>query len=262
MSSVSRKPSKVVALKLPPSLLSKKVGELVDACRSYGVVRQYAHDSKYGRLLVEMDGEFSALKLLNEFKHSPPTVAGYSVRAYPTNLQELAVLSNSRPREVSPTRREKKGEFNPGYLKDENSVSAVLCAHVDKETTEVTHDILRQAFAKYGRIVCLVSFRHKGILQCLVEYPDSSKAGDILKKLHGTPIYDDCCILRVCYSNLQKLEFRDDERRHLRLQHPSPQFELSKRTVSYLQVWSPSELCALRYFECYCVVTLQNKMQP
>jgi len=235
MSSVSRKPSKVVALKLHPSLLSKKVEELVDVCRGYGTVRQYALDSKYGRLLVEMDGEFSALKILNDFRHTPPTVGGYSVRAFPTNLQELA--------DVSQSRKEKMGEFNPGYLKDDSSISGVLCAHVDKETTEVTHDILRQAFAKYGRIVCLVSFRHKGILHCLVEYPDCNKAGDIRKKLHGTPIYDDCCILRVFYSILGKLEFRDDGRGLQKLMHTSSQFELSARTVSQLRVWSPSKCC-------------------
>ncbi|XP_065899731.1 uncharacterized protein [Dysidea avara] len=192
-----------------------------------------------------MDGEFSALKILNEFRHSPPTVSGYSVRAYPTSLQELAVISTSRPREISPTRKEKMGEFNPGYLKDDNSIGAVLCAHVDKETTEVTHDILRQAFAKYGRIVCLVSFRHKGILHCLVEYPDCVKAGDVVKKLHGTPIYDDCCILRVFYSNLAKLEFRDDGKGLRKLLHTSSQFELSARTVSKLQVWSPRQDAAI-----------------
>ena len=105
---------------------------------------------------------------------------------------------------------------------------------------EVKHDVLRQAFSKYGRIVCLVSFRHKNTLHCLVQYPDVINAGETLRKLNDINIYDDCCILRVSYGNITKLVFKDDGKGCMKLVHHSPQLELSKRTVNQLQIWRAS----------------------
>lgn len=242
-SSLSRR---VVSLKLPASVLVEMSDELLEICRQCGTIYQYALDLTRDQLLIEIE-EFSAVRLFNKFKRAPPKLGGYSIRVASTTRQEMIRAQVESHEKDAATRKPaarstRAHDFNPSYLRAENgSTSVVLCAHVDKETAEVKHDILRQAFAKYGRVVCLVSFRHKGTLHCLVQYSDAANAGEGLRKLHGMHIYDDCCILRVFYSNLADLVFKDDGRGYRKLVHHNPHVELSRKTVAHLQVWNPNK---------------------
>lgn len=243
MSSLSRR---VVSLKLPASVLVEMSNELLEICRQYGYVYQYVLDLARDQLLIEVE-ELSAKRLFNKFKRAPPQLGGYAIRVSSTTRQEMIraqVESHEKAasKKVSEVKSTKPHDFNPTYLRAEGgSTSAVLCAHVDKETAEVTHDVLRQAFGKYGRVVCLISYRHKATLHCLVQYPDTANAGEGLRKLNGMHIYDDCCILRVFYSSLPNLAFTDDGRGYRKLIHHNPQVELSKKTVTHLQVWNPDK---------------------
>lgn len=243
MSSLSRR---VVSLKLPASVLVKMSDELLEICRQCGTIYQYVLDLARDQLLIEVE-EFSAMRLFNKFKRAPPQLGGYSIRVAATTRQEMIraqVESHEKvtPQKSSATKTTKGHDFNPSYLRAEGgSTSAVLCAHVDKETAEVKHDVLRQAFAKYGRVVCLVSYRYKDTLHCLVQYSDIANAAEGLRKLNGMHIYDDCCILRVFYSNLPNLALKDDGRGYRKLVQHNPQVELSRKTVAHLQVWNPNK---------------------
>ena len=242
-SSLSRR---VVSLKLPASVLIEMSDELLEICRQCGTIYQYVLDLAKDQLLIEIE-EFSAVRLFNKFKRAPPKLGGYAIRVASTTRQEMIraqVESHDKDAAIKKpsVKSAKIHDFNPSYLRAENgSTSAVLCAHVDKETAEVKHDVLRQAFSKYGRVVCLVSYRHKGTLYCLVQYSDAANAREGLRKLHGMHIYDDCCILRVFHSNLGDVVFKDDGRGYRKLVHQNPQIELSKKTVAHLQVWSPNK---------------------
>lgn len=245
MSLLPRKSPKVVSLKLPASVLVEMSDELLEICKQYGTIYQWAFDLSRDQLLVEVE-EFSAMRLLNKFKRAPPRIGGYTVRVAPTTRQEMiraqAESNEKTPPQKIPAERPVKHDFNPSCLRAENELtSTVLCAHVDKEIAEVKHDVLRQAFAKYGRVICLVSFRHKGTLHCLVQYAHDTNAGEGLRKLNGMHIYDGCCILRVSYSNLASLAFKDDGRGYKKLIHHNSQLELSKKTVDHLQVWYPNK---------------------
>lgn len=240
MSSLSRR---VVSLKLPASVLVEMSDELLEICRQCGTIYQYAVDLTRDQLLIEVE-EFSAMRLLNKFKRAPPKLGGYPIRVASTTRQEMIRARAESDETVKISAANSNAyEFNPTCLRAESGLtSAVLCAHVDKETAEVKHDVLRQAFGKYGRVVNLVSYRHKGTLHCLVQYPDAVNASEGLKKLNGMHIYDDCCILRVFYSNVPNLVFRDDDGRGYRkLVHHNPQVDLSKKTVSRLQLWNPNK---------------------
>jgi len=216
--------------------------ELLEICKQYGTIYQRVLDLSRDQLLIEVE-ELSALRLLKKFKHEPPQIGGFSVRVSSATHQELIrAKAEQIASQRTPVAKSKVHGFNPSYLhsKDNSLTSAVLFAHVEKETVEVKHDVLRQAFSKYGRIVCLVSFRHKNTLHCLVQYPDVINAGETLRKLNDINIYDDCCILRVSYGNITKLVFKDDGKGCMKLVHHSPQLELSKRTVNQLQIWRAS----------------------
>ena len=240
MSSLSRR---VLSLKLPASVLVKMSDRLLEICKQCGTIYQYTLDLARDQLLVEVE-EFSALRLLNKFKNTSRKLGGYAVRVVSTTRQEMmraqAESHETAPQRMPAEKPPKMNEFNPSLLcADDGVTSAVLYAHVDKETAEVKHDVLRQAFAKYGRVVCLASFRYKGTLYCLVQYPDGANATEGLRKLNGMYIYDDCCILRVCYSNAPDLVFRDDARGFKKLLHH--QVQLSGKTVENLQVWNPNK---------------------
>ena len=243
---------RVVSLKLPTGVLLERSEELLDICKQRGaIIYQHALDLAKAQLLIEVE-EYSAMRLLNKFKRAPLQLGGYIIRVAPTSRQEMIRAQAESNEKIAPKRKPTANpsnmrEFNPFHLRAENGFnSAVLFAHVDKETAEVKHDILRKAFSKYGCIVSLISFRHKGTLYCLVQYSDNAKASESLRKLNGTYIYDDCCILRVQYSNVSSLEFKDDGRGYKKFIHHNPhlnnpQVEVSRRTVDHLQVWNPKK---------------------
>ena len=242
---MSALPRRVLSLKLPASVLVKMSDRLLEICRQCGTIYQYTLDLAKDQLLVEVE-EFSALRLLNKFKNTPRKLGGYAIRVVSTTRQEM-IRAQAESHEIVPQRMPadkltKMREFNPSLLRAEDGLSsAVLYAHVDKETAEVKHDVLRQAFAKYGRVIGLASFRYKGTLHCLVQYPDSINAGESLRKLNGMYIYDDCCILRVHYSNIPNLVFKDDVRGFKMLVHHNSHIQLSGKTVDNLQVWNPNK---------------------
>ena len=242
MSSLSRK---ILSLKLPASVLVRMSDQLLEICKQCGTIYQYALDLAREQLLVEVE-EFSATRLLSKFKMTPRKLGGYAIQVASTTRQEM-IRAKAESQETASERKPaaqptKINKFNPSHLRAKNdSTTAVLYAHVDKETAEVKHDVLRQAFAKYGRVVCLASFRYKGNLHCLVQYPDAVTAGEGLKSLNGMCIYDDCCVLRVYYSILPDLVFADDAGGCKQLVHHNPQVQVSRKTVENLQVWNPNK---------------------
>lgn len=237
MSLLSRR---IVSLKLPASVLVERSDELLDICKQCGTIHQYVLDLTRDQLLIEVE-EFSAMRLLNEFKRAPPELGGHAIRVTSTSRQEMIRAQAESAPLWTPAER-KAREFKPSRLRAEDgTVSAVVCGHVDKETAEVKHDILRKAFAKYGRVVCLTSFRHKNTLHCLVQYSDAASAGEAVRKLNDMCIYDECCILRVYYSNISSLVFKDDGRGYKKLIHYDSHLELSRKTVDHLQVWNPNK---------------------
>ena len=254
MSSLSRR---VLSLKLPASVLVKMSDRLLETCKQCGTIYQYTLDLARDQLLVEVE-EFSALRLLKKFKNTSRKLGGYAIRVVFTTRQEMiraqaesietaphwmqAESIETAPQWMSADKSTKTREFNPSLLRAEDGLStAVLYAHVDKETAEVKHDVLRQAFAKYGRVIGLASFRYKGTLHCLVQYPDGTNASESLRKLDGICIYDDCCILRVHYSNVPNLVFKDDGRGFEKLVLHNSQVHLSEKTVDNLLVWNPNK---------------------
>jgi len=246
MSSLSRK---ILSLKLPASVLVKMSDQLLEICKQCGTIYQYALDLAREQLLVELE-EFSATRLLSKFKRTPRKLGGYAIQVASTTRQEMiraqAESQESAPKRKPATQPTKKHDFNPSHLRAEDDfttaeTTAVLYAHVDKETAEVKHDVLRQAFNKFGQVICLASFRYKGSLHCLVQYPNAVIAGEGLRNLNGMCIYDDCCILRVYYSILPDLVFVDDAEGYKQLVHHNPKMQVSRKTVDNLQVWNPNK---------------------
>ena len=108
---------------------------------------------------------------------------------------------------------------------DDGGTNTILRVHIKQMIYPVTLDSLHTIFSRFGNVLKIITFTKSNAFQALVQFPDVLTAQAAKLSLDGQSIYEDCCTLRINYSNLTNLNIRynNDKNNHkYTKQHQKP----------------------------------------
>ncbi|XP_062509318.1 polypyrimidine tract-binding protein 1-like isoform X2 [Corticium candelabrum] len=115
---------------------------------------------------------------------------------------------------------------------DDGVMNSVLRVIVENMLYPITIDVLYLIFSKFGRVMKIVTFYKNGQFHALIQYPDADTASAALVALNGQNVWNGCCMLKIDYSNLTKLEVRQDSDRARDFTKETPENYLSHDPVA------------------------------
>jgi RNA recognition motif-containing protein len=97
----------------------------------------------------------------------------------------------------------------------------ILLVTIQNMIYPVTIEILHTVFSKYGAVRRLNMFNKNGANQALIEYADVQSAVAAKSQLEGQCIYQGACMLRIVYSQLDKLTVKSNNDKTRDFENPN-----------------------------------------
>ncbi|XP_033224278.1 polypyrimidine tract-binding protein 1 isoform X2 [Belonocnema kinseyi] len=220
----SGKPSKVIHIRNIPNEVSET--EIIHLGIPFGRVTNVLVLKGKNQAFLEMADESAAITMVSFYGSSVAQLRGRAVYVQFSNHRELKTDQTHNNAVSSPTNiianslnntavqaQGQVGQVQGGETQGgPNTVLRVIVEHM---VYQINLDILYQIFARFGKVLKIVTFSKNGSFQALIQYPDMLSAQNAKFSLDGQNIYNSCCTLRIDYSKMQNLnvKFNNDKSR-------------------------------------------------
>ncbi|GMT16840.1 hypothetical protein PFISCL1PPCAC_8137, partial [Pristionchus fissidentatus] len=207
--SPSNRVSRVVHLRNIPSDMVEM--EIVQLCSPHGPITNMLLLKGKNQAFVEFEEEVAATSIVRSLETIPIQIRGKTIFAQYSTHSEL--------------KTEKKGDSNgnnensSGNLSSttstldissstQQSPNCVLRVIIENMLYPVTLDILYNVFARYGKVLRIITFNKNNTFQALVQLSEATSAQTAKAALENQCIYNGCCTLRIDYSKLSTLNIK------------------------------------------------------
>jgi len=176
----------------PPSFvvharnLVENVGEenIYDALEQYGDIIEIVLMPKKRQALIEFEDIDSAINCVNDASQSGIYICGAAAYFNYSSHQKITKQANRDLGDVE----EKK----------------VLLMNVLNPLYPITVNVIHTICSPYGKVLRILIFR-KNAVQVMLEYENAECAAKAKEELDGAEIYSDCCILKIDFAKINRL---------------------------------------------------------
>ncbi|UMM17840.1 hypothetical protein L5515_014195 [Caenorhabditis briggsae] len=196
--------SRVVHVRnIPPDLVDV---ELMQLCIQYGPVSNYMMLKGKSQAFVEYEEETSAAAFVTGMTAVPIQIRGRTLFAQYSTHRELKFdKSNKATSDTESVANGSVSNFEVGTQQQPNSVLRTI---IENMMFPVSLEVLHQLFARYGKVLRIITFNKNNTFQALIQMSEANSAQLAKQGLENQNVYNGCCTLRIDYSKLSTLNVK------------------------------------------------------
>jgi polypyrimidine tract-binding protein 2 len=210
------KPSRVVYLQGVPDSASED--EILQLGLPFGQLVSLVWAKQANQALLEMADVSNAQAMVSYYTERCPQIRGQAVYVQFSNHAEMKSTETLPPVAMQQPvgiqmahiqqQQQQQPPPPPPVVDCSKPGRSVLRVIVENMCYQITIDILKQIFARYGQVLKIVTFTKNNTFQALIQFSDAEAAHNAKTALNGSNIYYGCCTLRIDFSKLSTLNVR------------------------------------------------------